>query len=60
MEHHDITSAVLIVIFVILLARLAKVEIKDTDSGIGYYIILLQIMTLAFDNLYDSFGDTCL
>lgn len=60
MEHHDVISVLIIIVVVVVLYKLSQVQLTTTDMSLGYLVILLQIMSLAFDHLYDAFGDKCM
>jgi uncharacterized membrane protein YfhO len=60
MNHSNFISTVMIVMFIIIIYKISLVELKTSDTAMTYYIIVLQMMTIAFDHIYDAYGDVCL
>lgn len=58
-EHTNVISTLIIIVMLVILYKLHDIELKTVDSAVGYYFILLEIMALAFDNIYDAYGDVC-
>lgn len=48
------------VVLLIILYKMHQIELKTTDIAIGYYIVLLEVMALGFDHIYEAFGNICL
>ena len=60
MEHHNLVSILILTLLACILYKLYYIEIEDKATLMFYYIVLLDILSFVFDNLYDAFGETCL
>ena len=60
MQHNNFISTIMIIMFIIIIYKISKLELTSHDTAMAYYIIILQMMTIAFDHIYDAYGEICL
>jgi hypothetical protein len=60
MEHNNFISLLIIVFIILILYKLSEVELNSSGLAITFYFVILEILAISFDHIYDAFGDWCL
>ncbi len=60
MRYNTFIHVVVLLIVIAILYKLWQIDLDTSDTAIAYYFVILYLMEVSFNHIYEGFGDFCI